>query len=324
MAGVSRALVRNWRLKLSALGLSVFLWALVQTEPTNPELLPSVPVRVSIADTGWTISGAPAPPSVELELAGPAREIIRLAREGTSVRVPISAVGSRDTTITLRREWVELGQRSGLSIESVSPAFVRLRFEPARTRLVPLAPRLVGDVGDRLALAADIEVSPRLVRVRGPESRLEGLDSLTLLPFDLSNVTRSGAFTIAVDTTGLLGASVVPPLATLGVRVEEVVERVFELDVEANPGPDQEELITEPSRVEVTLRGARSRVTALDPSRLSASVPREDLLGMAPGEARVVPLRLEGVPELVTGSLAVDRIRVRRAIDQAAGVGVGS
>ena len=41
MASPSQALVRNWRLKLSALGLSVFLWALVQTEPTaRAALLP--------------------------------------------------------------------------------------------------------------------------------------------------------------------------------------------------------------------------------------------------------------------------------------------
>lgn len=41
-------LVRNWRLKLSALGLSVFLWALVQTEPPNQETFSAVPVRVEL------------------------------------------------------------------------------------------------------------------------------------------------------------------------------------------------------------------------------------------------------------------------------------
>ncbi|KPJ81320.1 MAG: hypothetical protein AMS19_08430, partial [Gemmatimonas sp. SG8_23] len=187
MASLYRALVWNWRLKLSALGLSVFLWALVQTEPADQEAIPSVPVRVQIMDTSWTTSGAPDPASVELRLSGPAREIIRLAREGTSIRVPITSVGSRDTTVSFRREWVQLGQRPGLTVESVSPASVRLSFEPAQTRLVPLATRLVGDVRESLALASDVDVSPQLVRVRGPASRLEGLDSLPLVPFDLSS-----------------------------------------------------------------------------------------------------------------------------------------
>jgi hypothetical protein len=37
---------------------------------------------------------------------------------------------------------------------------------------------------------------------------------------------------------------------------------------------------------------------------------------MAPGEERYVPVRIDGVPELVTAILGVERITVRRAIDQ--------
>ncbi len=39
MATPTQALAHNWRLKLSALGLSVFLWALVQGEPSNQEIV---------------------------------------------------------------------------------------------------------------------------------------------------------------------------------------------------------------------------------------------------------------------------------------------
>jgi YbbR domain-containing protein len=322
VASLTGALVRNWRLKLSALGLSLFLWALVQTEPTNPETLPSVPVRVQIADTSWTTSGAPSPATVELQLSGPAREIIRLAREGASLRIPISEVGSRDTTVTLRREWVQLGQRSGLTVESVSPATVQIVFEPARTRLVPLAARLTGSVDERVVLATDIEISPQLVRVRGPESRLEGLDSLPLVAFDLSTVTRSGSFTVAIDTTGLLGASVVPPLATLGVQVEDVVERVLDLPVRVDVVDGDDAVVVEPATVQVRLVGGRTRVTALDPDRLVARVASELLQGMADGEERIVPLRLDGVPAGVTGALLVERVLVVRAADRPGGSGM--
>jgi len=144
MTSRSQAFVHNWRLKGSALGLAIFLWALVQTEPTNQETFASVPIHVQIADTGWTTSGAPTPATVQIRLGGPAREIIQLARAGTSIRVPIGVIGSRDTLIELRREWVQLGQRSGVIVESVSPAAVRLSFEEAQVRLVPIAMRLAG------------------------------------------------------------------------------------------------------------------------------------------------------------------------------------
>ncbi|MGB1658391.1 MAG: CdaR family protein, partial [Longimicrobiales bacterium] len=247
MATPTQALTHNWRLKLAALGLSVFLWALVQTEPSNQETFASVPVLVQVSDTGWTTSGAPNPSTVEVRLGGPAREIIRLAREGTSIRIPVGMVGSQDTVIALRREWVELGQRSGLSVESMSPSTIRVSFEEAQTRLVPIAPRLLGRVRDHLALAAPIEFSPQIVRVRGPRSRVEGLDSLRLVAFDLSDVSRSGAFTVEIDTTGLLGASVVPMTATVGVQVEDMVERVLdEITVQAVSNPGEAEVVADP------------------------------------------------------------------------------
>lgn len=318
MATPTQALTHNWRLKLSALGLSVFLWALVQTEPSNQETFASVPVLVQVSDTGWTTSGAPSPSAVEVRLGGPAREIIRLAREGTSIRIPIGVVGSQDTVIALRREWVELGQRSGLSVESLSPSTIRVSFEEAQTRLVPIAPRLLGRVRDHLALAAPIEFSPRIVRVRGPRSRVEGLDSLRLVAFDLSDVSRSGAFTVEIDTTGLLGASVVPTTATVGVQVEDMVERVLDgITVQAVSNPGEAEVVADPATIQVRLVGARTLVMSVDPERLGAWVPAEYLQGMAPGEERVVNVRIEGVPGMVTAIPGNDRITVRRLIDQA-------
>ncbi len=318
MTTPTQALSQNWRLKLAALGLSVFLWALVQTEPSNQETFASVPVMVQVSDTGWTTSGAPSPSTVELRLGGPAREIIRLAREGMSIRIPIDVVGSQDTLIVLRREWVELGQRSGLSVESMSPSTIRVSFEEAQTRLVPVASRLVGRVRDHLALAAPVEVSPQIVRVRGPRSRVEGLDSLRLEAFDLSDVARSGAFTVSVDTTGLLGASVVPNTATIGVRVEDMIERVLDgITVQAIADPGEDQVVADPSVIQVRLVGARTLVTSLDPERLRVWVPPEYVQGLAPGEERVVNVRIEGVPALVTAIPGTDRVTVRRAIDQA-------
>ncbi|MEM7415206.1 MAG: YbbR-like domain-containing protein [Gemmatimonadota bacterium] len=316
MAPRSRALTHNWRLKLSALGLSIFLWALVQTEPTNQETFATVPVFLDIADTSWTVARTPSPGAVEVRFGGPAREIIRLAREGTTLRIPISRVGSRDSLITLRREWVQLGERPGLTVESFSPQDVRVAFEEAEVRLLPVAARLTGRVPDHLAFAAEVDVSPQLVRVSGPRSRVQALDSLPLEAFDLGSIARSGTFPMAVDTSGLLGATVSPTTATLGVRVEALVERVLDgIVVTAVPSPGEAEVITEPNQVQLRLVGARSLVTALDPSRLRVWIPPEVLEGMAPGEERTVRVQIDGVPPLVTAVSGVDRVRVRRAID---------
>ncbi len=325
MAAIPHALFHNWRLKVSALALSVFLWALVQTEPRNEETFSGVPILVDVADTSWTLSEPPSPPFVELRLGGPTREIIRLARDGTTIRIPITEVGSRDTVVTLRRDWVGLDGRPGLVVESVSPASVRVALERAVTRLVPVSVRLQGRVREGLALATDVGVNPQLVRVRGPESRVASLDSIPLRSFDLARATGSGIYTVPLDTAGLGLNTVMPPTATLGIRVEEIVQRVLDgFPVEADVGPGRADVVIEPSVVRLTLSGARSVVNQLDVAALRLRVPAELLEDMEPGEERRVPLSVEGVPELVTAVPGTEYVTVRRAVDLSEGGPAGS
>jgi hypothetical protein len=311
---VPRALIHNWRLKLAALGLSVLLWALVQTEPRNAETFSAIPVDVELADTAWALAGPPRPPTVELRLSGPTGEIVRLAREGTAVRIPIREVGSNDTLVTLRHDWVELGNDRSISVESVTPSSVHISFESAVSRAVPITLQVKGALPERLALASPIGLNPQLVRVRGPASRIEGLDSIPLEPLDLSRVHTSGVFVVAVDTTGLGGSRITPPTATLGVRVEDKVERVLSgvpvLLQAANGDPT---LSVAPDTISVTLRGARTLVNAVDPTDLGAWVTADLVKGMVRGEERRVPVRIEGVPDLVSAQPAIDMVTVRRA-----------
>jgi YbbR domain-containing protein len=273
-------------------------------------------VVLDVSDTLWAATGAPEPASVELRLSGPAGEIIRLARTGTEVRVPVVAVGSQDTLITLRRDWVVLGEGSGLIVESVTPAAIRVGFEPAVAEAVPISIRTQGTLPAHLALASPLGLNPRVVRVRGPASRVEGLDSIPLRPMDLARVTGSGVFELPVDTAGLAGVRVLPTSATVGIRVEERVERVLSgVPIIATAGASEASIVFTPNTVEVSLRGARTLVTAVDPEDLRGWVAPESLEGMAPGEERRVTVRVEGVPNLVTAVVRDDLVTVRRATE---------
>jgi len=316
MARVPTSLVRNWRLKLSALGLSVFLWALVQTEPLSEETFSSVPVRIEVADTAWTVAGPPVPETVELRLGGPAREIIRLAREGASVVVPIASVGSRDTIIALQRDWVQLGQRPGLTVESISPVTLQVSFEQAVSRTIPVALTVEGVLSTDLALSSELRISPESVLVRGPEGRLERLDSIPLRPLDLRRVGESDIFTLAVDTTGLAIASVVPTEVMVAVRVEPMLVRVMDdVVIEPDVRAAGVTVVVEPPSVRLRLSGARTLVTAMDLTLLRVSVSADDLRGITDGEERLARLQVEGVPALVTAQPSTEIVTVRRAAD---------
>jgi YbbR domain-containing protein len=305
-------------LKLAALGLSIFLWALVQAEPPQQQTLAAVPVRVELTDTAWVVGRGPSPSTVEVRLRGPARDILSLAGEGAGVNVRIGAVGSSDTTVALRRAWVDLGGRTALAVESLSPQGIRLQFEPASTRSVPLALRLEGAVPDGLALATQVELAPARVRVRGPEAVVSLLDSVRIEPFDLGSVTRAGSHLVPVDTIGLIGSVVFPRSARLEIRVEEQLERLLDAVPITIGGGDPDEapsVVLEPAEVRVRIVGARSVVLATDPANLSVVVDATVVEGMLPGEERTVGLTLTGVPPMATAELETDRVVVRRVED---------
>lgn len=318
MAGAPRALTDNWHLKLASLGLAIFLWALVQTEPLSQETFSAVPVAVAVSDTSWLLAGTPSPSTVDLRLGGPAREIIRLARDGATLRIPITAVGSRDTVVTVQREWVELGQRAGLTVESVTPQTVRLSFERAASRRLPVALRVHGELPSNLALSSELALNPSEVAVRGPESRIGGLDSMSVVSFDLGQVRESGVFTVAIDTSRLVGASLLPPDAALGIRVEPLEERVLE-SVLVQVGPNSTGVTVAPPTVQLRLTGARTLLAALDASLLQVTVAPESVRGMEPGEVRRVRLQVDGLPPLIRAYPSTEVVTVRRLASEAVG-----
>lgn len=313
--------IRDWRLKLAALGLSVFLWALVQTEPrTSSESFQRVPVRVELTDTLWTLAGPPTPTEVELQLSGSSRDIIRLDREGTALSIPITQVGTPDTSVFLDRDWVELGQSTGLTVEFIAPAMIEIVFEPTMTRTLPIATRVYGDLRDNLALASSVGLAPVTARVRGSESQISELDSIRLERFDLATVEKSGVFSVAVDTASLSGAYVFPDVVTMGLNVEDDIERILQgFSVQFDAERVGADVTIEPVVVQVRFSGPRSLVNTLDPSLLRVWVSPEDLQGILPGEERRVPLRLEGIPEFVTAVPETSAVTARRAAEGSTG-----
>jgi hypothetical protein len=72
-------------------------------------------------------------------------------------------------------------------------------------------------------------------------------------------------------------------------------------------------LTVEPSSIRVRLSGARTLLIAMDPSLVRVSVPAESLLGLEPGEERLVRLQIDGVPALVTATPSTEVVTVGRA-----------
>jgi hypothetical protein len=111
----------------------------------------------------------------------------------------------------------------------------------------------------------------------------------------------------------------------VGIRVEEEVERVLGgIPVVGASGSGEAPIVIRPSSIDVTLRGARSLVTSVDPADLRVWVAPELVQGIAPGESRRVPVHVDGVPQLVSVEVADDIVSVQRSSDGIRPPGDGS
>jgi hypothetical protein len=312
---VPRIVHRNGRLKLAALGLAFVLWALVRTEPTSGVDVFTIPVRAQVGDLDWVLQGEPDPATVRVRLRGPTADLIRLAREGTTLRVPLDSVTSADTLIQLRRDWVVLGA-SGVVVEDIAPATVRLALQPTLTAAVPLRVATRGTLPGALALSTPVALDPQTVRVRGPAHRVRGLDSVSAGPLDLGDLSESGIHLLLVDTTGLGDLTVEPLAATAVVELEPAVERTLSevpVVVEASDeGDPSAAFVVVPAAIEVRLAGARTPVSAARAEDVRAVVPWEAARAVPLGEARLLPIELHGVPELVRAFSGADSVMVER------------
>lgn len=315
MAFVPGMIARNWRLKLAAFGLTVLLWALVRTESGSQGNLFSVPVQPQVADLDWTLAGEPDPPTVQVRFRGPTDDLIRLAREGTTLRVPLDSVASPDTVVQLRRDWVFLSGESRLVVEDIAPASVRLALERAVTRAVPSRVITSGELSGGRALAAPISTTPGMITVRGPAQRVRGIPSIPLRSLDLGSVGASGDYEVEVDTTGLSGLSLSPARVALSVRVEPRLQRelpAVPVALDEEDAPMRDSVVLLPPTILVRIDGARTAVTGAHEDQVRAVIPRDFLVGLQPGHERRAPIRLRGLPALVRGFAELDSVTVRR------------
>lgn len=307
-------IVRNWRLKLTALALAVVLWVTMRlTDDRIGRLdIASVDVRVVHVHRDWFLRQPPSPPAVEMSVTGPLRDILRVAMSRPTIEIRVDSVLREDTVLTLVPDWVTDVDRSSVTIDNFRPSSVRLLLERNKEEEIPVTVRLTGELPDSLAMVSEPRANLLFTGVRGAASAVDALETVFLLPFDLGGVTGSGRFEVALDTTGLGGLVVSPMSATLTVEVAPMRSRVLALPVQW-PGAGAD-LVTDPAVVNVTLYGAGTLLESVDTAAtrvvVDGAAEAVRLAVEENGEARAA-LRLTGVPARLRGEIETDSVTVR-------------
>ncbi|HBY63907.1 MAG TPA: hypothetical protein DEH78_29120 [Solibacterales bacterium] len=213
-----RRLSRHLFLKLLSLALAVLLWFALVGDPELTATV-NVPVQYKRLANDFEIS-SDFPHSVQLEVRGPSAKLSSMAAASTPVVLDLSdqqQPGER--TFTIRESDVRLPP--GVSLARAIPSQVRLRLERRVSREVPVEVRFAGPP-PRGYRVASVKVAPPNVRIEGPATHVERIESVETDPVQLGAIVSEAEYSVQL----FVGDPQVRLSSTAPVLVQVKTERV--------------------------------------------------------------------------------------------------
>lgn len=185
--GALRAwLANNFGMKVVSLGLAVALWVVVLGEQKT-EVVLSVPLDVGQIPRTLMVVNEPVE-FVSLKVRGPRSLVQGLAPNEVALRGTFTrAVKEGDNILNLSPDQFLVPR--GVNVLSVSPGRVRLVLEAVDERRLEVIPKFRGDPAKGYSVG-EVRVTPKEVRVVGPQGDLKRLSHAFTQPIDIKGRDR--------------------------------------------------------------------------------------------------------------------------------------
>jgi hypothetical protein len=304
--GLRSALTADLPLKLTSVGLSIFLWFLAASEEPASSLMP---VELTVRPpAGRAVVRTDT--SVRALVSGPRRELLKLSTSPMHLtRVLPDTTAADQVALEVGPGDIELPRGVDVHVQDVQPRSIAVDLDSTFQRIVPVRAVVRLEAGADQVLRA-IAVVPGTVRLLGPRDEIERIDSARTEPLEVTDAGGPVEETLALDTSGFGRVRALPATVTVRVDVEDVGERT----VTAVPVrlPSDLAAVARPERttVSVRVRGAAARLASIDRDSVPVIVDWNGPPGPGPARLRVLaPAGLDATA--VPDSIAL----VRRGTD---------
>lgn len=288
---------RNLALKIASLFIAVVLAYGVQRASNASVVSLFVPLELkNIPEDRILVK--PVKRGAQVTLKGPSFIVGPLASSPPPLRVKLpDGVGDR-FEISLRAS--DLSLPPSIEVLSIEPTQVDLSFERVERKELKVSVPRVGQLAKGLVLET-IEISPKVISVKGPRSELGSLKVIETEPIDLGTLDVSKEVTLNLRT---IGGAVSPEVKTVVGKIiigEQPTVRTFtRVPVEVRlGGGGSMGFAVSPSVVALTISGSPSVLAGLKESDLFPFVrtlPPSGALSSARQQVQIqLPLGLRAV-----------------------------
>jgi YbbR domain-containing protein len=279
-----RFLLDNLGLKVASLGLAVLLWFVIAGETTS-ELGLQVPLELQNFPRDLELTGDAAA-AVDVRLRGSPGILHALHAGEVSALIDLAGTSEGERIVHIPAAAIRVP--FGVKVVKITPSLLTLSFERTLQKVVPIRPRLLGrpEAGFEVK---DVSADPAEVRITGPKSRVQEVESAFTEPvaLDGARTTVSDLVNIGLEDPMLRIQG--SPRVRVTARIREVHEtRAFDgvaIDVRGGAGS------LRPGAVRVVLTGAASQLRRLTPADVHAyvDVPAAGAFGRLAVRVEIAP-----------------------------------
>lgn len=288
-----RVFLEDWATKLIALIITFILWYGVTglSTPTvvrlkNVSLVTRISNDMEITNT--------LPEEVDIVVTGDKRLVDRLNSRDLVVSVDLTDIRSGDRIVQLTRDTVNLQLPNGIKLEEIQPNKVAVKLERVNEKDVDVKVETEGNLVEGYEIYGT-KVLPAKVRIRGAESFVKSLDSISTEKINIDGLKEN-------FFARQIGLNLVnPKIAVLETIVdvnftigEKRIERFFTVSVDVE---------NHQKKVTVVLLGGRSILDNLNPEDIKVEITKGES-----GEENA----LATLPENLQNMVEVRKTRINR------------
>ncbi len=275
-------LAANLGLKALSLVLAVLLWFVIAGE-TASEMGLRVPLELQNIPRDLELTGD-AVDAVEVRVRASAGIIHGLNPGDIAAQIDLAAAREGERIVHLTSDSIRVP--FGVRVVKIAPSILTLNFERTLQKVVPIRPRLVGRPAKGYEVA-EITSDPLEVRIAGPRSRVQEIESAFTEPLSLDAARETLSEEVNLGLEDPLLRIQGSPRVKVTARIREVHEtRAFDaVVVEARGGSGS----LRPGSVQLVLTGPAALLRKLAPGDVKAYV---DLTAPAAGLSRPVAVEI--------------------------------